>query len=157
MSVETLKLIAELQAAISELTWMSESDYPWRVLVAADALALLDDKTQVSLTDQPLKPYLQGVSVEPALAVAPEPSTLATQATVVDVDAFFAPATQIQAGDGPEERAIAQRYQQLVQWLKAHLTNLTVYRQGDREIDIYILGQTPEGQIMGLQTRAIET
>lgn len=157
MSLETLDLITTLQAAIAGLTWMSESDYPWRVLVAADTLALLGDQLPLPLTEQPLTPYLQGVPVEPALAVAPEPVTLATQATPVDVDAFFAPAIQIPAGYGPEEQAIAQRYQQLAQWLKARLTNLKVYRQGDREIDIYILGQTPDGHILGLQTKAVET
>jgi len=44
-----------------------------------------------------------------------------------------------------------------VETLKSHLTDIKVYRLGERSIDVYIAGKTPSGDLAGLSTKVIET
>lgn len=52
---------------------------------------------------------------------------------------------------------IAQRYRDLVDILQAHLMGITVYRLGEVEIAVYIIGQALDGTYVGLTTTVIET
>jgi hypothetical protein len=76
---------------------------------------------------------------------------------VLAVDDFFAGATEDQDWFGDEERAIAARYRELVALLKQHLSDLTVYQVGEVTLDVYVVGRTPEGELLGLATQASET
>jgi hypothetical protein len=49
------------------------------------------------------------------------------------------------------------RFQNLVSILKQNLSQLQVYRVGDRSIDVYIVGVTPGGDWAGLATKLVET
>ncbi len=53
--------------------------------------------------------------------------------------------------------AECKRYQRLVKLLQTHLTDLKVYRLGEVEIDVYVLGKTESGAIAGLATISVET
>jgi len=133
------KLMETLQAAIAGLQWMSESDYPftvchWQQQNNSKAEAFTSAKL-LQFTEHP-----EGTPVE---TMAPE--------------AFFAVNTQVQDWQSQEERAIAARYQTLLETLKHYLSDLTVYRVGEVEIDVYIIGKTQAGTFAGLATKVVET
>ncbi|MGB7413929.1 MAG: GNAT family N-acetyltransferase, partial [Thermosynechococcaceae cyanobacterium] len=130
------ELIGRLRDAITNLDWTSEADYP------------LELQVWESPSSEPLT-----TAYVLALTNAPPESTL----TEVDFAAFFEPAIQCQDWYGEEEVAIAQRYQRLVNLLQTELNTLQVFKVGEQEIDIYIVGRTPTNQCLGVTTKAIET
>lgn len=127
-------LVQQLQQATEGLFWPSETDAEFEIV----AWPNLNQITVENLRDR--------------LNLDPETPILCQ-----DFYRFFQPVTQEQAWHNAEERAERERYQALVELLQANLTNLQVFRVGEVEIDIYILGQTPEGQVLGLYTQAVET
>ncbi len=127
-------LLSALQSASSDLTWMSESDYPFESFCWEDSTDL-DDQKILQLTEQPADAAIEAV----------------------DLDRFFEGATQPQDWQGEEELAIVQKYQNLVTTLKDHLIEPKVYRIGNIEVQIYVVGQTPAGNLAGLKTVSIET
>jgi hypothetical protein len=52
---------------------------------------------------------------------------------------------------------MVQRFQNLVSVLKQNLSQLQVYRVGNTNIDAYIVGVTPGGELAGLSTKLVET
>ncbi|WP_218081046.1 nuclease A inhibitor family protein [Anthocerotibacter panamensis] len=122
-----------LEQASAGLLWMSESEYPFEVFVWDT-----EELTPAQL-----------------LARTDHPEGTALQIT--DLDTFFAEATRAQDWHGPEEEATVGRYRQLVQTLQANLTDLQVYRVGEVECAVYIVGKTPEGTLAGLATKMVET
>ncbi|MDZ8236629.1 MAG: nuclease A inhibitor family protein, partial [Nostoc sp. ChiQUE01a] len=56
-----------------------------------------------------------------------------------------------------EEKASVNKFQALVQTLKENLSNLQVYRLGHKEVDVYIVGQTPTVNLAGISTQVVET
>ncbi|MEC4805076.1 MAG: nuclease A inhibitor family protein [Jaaginema sp. PMC 1079.18] len=127
-------LTQQLQQATEGLFWPSETDAEFEIVTWPD----LDNLTVETVRDR--------------LNLDPETPILCQ-----DFYRFFQPVTQEQAWHNAEERAERERYQVLVEFLNANLSNLQVFRVGEVEIDIYILGQTPERQTLGLQTQAVET
>ncbi|BAY19983.1 nuclease inhibitor homolog (plasmid) [Anabaenopsis circularis NIES-21] len=73
------------------------------------------------------------------------------------VDDCFQVAITEEDWHGEEEKAIVKQFQSLVQILKDNLSNLQVYRLGKIEIDVYIVGETPTGNLAGIATKIIET
>ncbi len=51
----------------------------------------------------------------------------------------------------------ADRYRALRKSLESLLKNPRVLRIGARTVDVYIVGQTPRGDVAGLHTQSIET
>lgn len=135
MNDETSTLITRLKEATAGLLWMSEIDAPLEVIHWPPALPDLTTERLLELTDHPLTTPVERIAI----------------------DDFFAGATEEQAWFGEEERAIAQRYQDLVAMLKQSLSHLQGYRVGEVNIDIYIVGQTESGDWVGLATQAVET
>lgn len=129
-------VLETLRQASEGLLWMSESDYPF-------------------------EPVFWGAESIPE----PSPTALLAQTghaadasvQTVELDTFFQWATQEQDWHSGADRAIARRYQTLLETLKQHLHDVTVYRIGEVAIDIYILGKTATGDVAGLATKAIET
>lgn len=74
-----------------------------------------------------------------------------------DFDAFFKRLTEIKDWFGDEEKATAERFQKLRDFLEQNLRSLKVFRVGRIEIDIYVLGLDDEGRIFGIKTQAVET
>jgi hypothetical protein len=129
-----------LAAAVSGLLWLSESDYPfetflWKVPESA--------KSQVEASNILLSILLANV-----------PATQDALIQVVEPDFFFHNVIQASVW---QDQAVVQRYQQLLALLKANLTDLKVYRVGEIEISIYVLGRTSHGNVAGVKTMAIET
>jgi hypothetical protein len=135
MNDEISALIARLQDATTGLLWTSEIDAPLEVIHWSPSVLELTPEQLLKLTHHPL----------------------ATPVKRMAVDTFFAGATEEQDWFGEEERVIAEQYRNLVAILKQSLSNLQVYRVGEVNIDLYILGQTESGDWVGLATQAVET
>lgn len=80
-----------------------------------------------------------------------------TPIKIVGVDDFFQVATTEEDWHEEEEKATVKRFKTLVQELKKNLTNLQVYRLGNKEIDVYVVGQTPAVNLAGISTKVVET
>jgi hypothetical protein len=128
------QLIEELGQATTGLLFMSEADYPFQTFIWKEK----PDVTPEYLREQAGKP------VDATLR----------EVTVKD---FFRAATSEAEWKNAEALALAKRYQALVKWLEENLSDLKVYRVGDIDIMVFILGRSAEGSLIGISTRVIET
>jgi hypothetical protein len=130
----TDSIATQLKQASNGLLCLSETDAPFEVI---------NWQTQGELT--PVK-LLQLTNHPPDA-----PLEMRT------VDEFLAIATQGEDWHDEEERETVKRFQNLVSVLKQNLSQLQVYRVGSIDIDAYIVGMTPSGDLMGLSTKLVET
>jgi Nuclease A inhibitor-like protein len=126
-------ILGTLKQASEGLLYTSESDYPFQVF---------------SWPTIPLSP-------EQVLTQTGHPKNTPVQ--VVGLDKFFAQVTQEKDWYGPEEKATVAKYLQLVETLKSSLKDIQVYRVGETELDVYIVGMTSTGSLAGLSTKLVET
>jgi hypothetical protein len=56
-----------------------------------------------------------------------------------------------------EEKAKAAQFQKLKEVIEATLNDRQVFRVGQTEIDVYLLGKPKEGPRVGLKTKVVET
>ena len=128
------ELIDRLRQLSKGLLWMSESDYPFETIYW---------KNQGNLTKKKLL-QLSG-------------HDLNTLVEVEQLDRFFVLAIKEQDWHEQEKKAEVKRYRVLLDFLKNYLRDIKVYRVGEVEIDIYIVGRTNFRNLAGLSTKAIET
>ena len=136
-SMTVTEFLAALGAAVSGLLFPSESDYP-------------------------LTPYRWvgpgGEDPSPKALLTAEGRPPDTKVTTLSVHELFDPLIDVDNDrHDDEERAAAVRYRALVSLLEENLCDLVVYRVGQVDIDVYILGMHPSGEWLGLKTRVIET
>ena len=136
MTHDCLDLIDQLKQACNKLLWISESEYPFEVFC-------WQNQTASDLTHEKLLDFTH--------------HSTDTIVKTDDFDSFFEVVTQPQDWYGDEEIATMKQYQQLVATLKQRLNNLKVYRLGEINLDIYIVGQTPDSHLAGIATKAVET
>jgi hypothetical protein len=128
------QIIEELKKATEGLLFMSEADYP---------LEPVHLKGRPELDPQYLRELggaAAGASVESG-----------------SVEEFFRAATSEPEWKKGDELALARRHQSLVRLLKENLTELRVYRIGEVNMPVFILGKSGEGNWLGLRTRVVET
>ena len=114
----------------------------------------------MSETDAPLEPFFVEISLRSTLTgVARRIAKRGTRTPIreIDFDDFFEPLTTPHEWDGPKERAAIDRYRRLQAMLKLYLWDLRVYRLGEVDVDIVVVGRTSEGDAAGFHTRALET
>jgi len=70
---------------------------------------------------------------------------------------FFERLTSIKDWFGDEEKATAGKFAALQSLLEKNLRELKVFRVGQIQIDIYVVGLDAEGNLAGIQTKAVET
>ena len=126
--------IDALKQATKGLTYQSESDAPFKTFVWKDGGRLTKQKVLE------LSGHKPGTPVEE-----------------VKVDDFFADLTEGQDWHGADEKKTAERYQNLLQTIKDNLSGAKVYKVGEVNVDIYIVGKTQAGDWAGVQTKAVET
>ncbi|WP_013334519.1 nuclease A inhibitor family protein [Gloeothece verrucosa] len=128
-------LVTKLSKASEGLVYISESDYPYEVIH----------------WDNPNVPLTKDLIAQKANI------SEGTPCSEVAFDDFF----NLDAPDpdwyGEEEKQEAAKQRNLMKIMKDHLTDLKVYRFGEVEIAIYIVGKAANGEIIGLKTTAIET
>jgi hypothetical protein len=134
MTSTNSEIVEQLKRASDGLLFMSESEYPLYVFL------------------------WEGIAPAPPEKVVQQtPHSQDTPVEIVGVDDFFKVATTPKDWHGEEEKASVNKFQALVQTLKENLSNLQVYRLGHKEVDVYIVGQTPTGNLAGISTQVVET
>jgi hypothetical protein len=131
--VTTAAIIDLLKQATRDLLWSSESDYPFEIVT-------WDRDVEMTPT------ALFGKLADPDAAI--ETLSLAD---------LFVPVLIVEDWYEDAELAQVKRYTDLVRTIEAHLADVKVFRVGEVEIAIYIVGKTPDGDIIGLKTHAVET
>ncbi|MGA7952234.1 MAG: nuclease A inhibitor family protein [Gloeobacterales cyanobacterium] len=126
-------ILDTLKQASAGLQYTSESDYPFQVF--SWPLDTLTPKKLLAQTEHPKDTAIQ----------------------LEDFDKFFAQATQEKDWYGPEEKKTVAQYKHLVHTLQTTLRDIQVFRVGQIELDVYIVGKTPEGSFVGLSTKVVET
>ncbi len=118
----------DIAPVIDGLLYMSESDYPFEIVVYPDAgTGAITPEHMLDLLNLPA-------------------DTLVEQRTL---DQFFTDYLLT----GPD----GARYTQMRQVLEKHLTDLTVMRVGEIQVRVMLVGRTMCGEIAGLQTVSVET
>ncbi|AVH68601.1 nuclease A inhibitor family protein [Nostoc sp. 'Peltigera membranacea cyanobiont' N6] len=134
MTKTNSEILEQLKQASDGLLFMSESEYPFEVLLWSDIAPATPEKV-LKLTNHPQD----------------------TPIKIVGFDDFFQVATTVEDWHEEEEKATVKRFQTLVQTLKENLSNVRVYRLGNKEIDAYVVGETPTGDLAGISTQVVET
>jgi hypothetical protein len=75
----------------------------------------------------------------------------------VAFDKFFADLTKEEDWHEEEEKAMVEKYRNLVEVLRAQLSDLKVFRVGETEVTIDVVGKAPSGNWAGVKTAAVET
>lgn len=133
MASRDTALLDTLKQASAGLQYTSESDYPF------DVFSWQTDT----------------LTAEQVLIETKHPENTPVQ--VWDLDKFFDQATEEKDWYGPEDKKTVARYKHLVHTLQTTLSDIQVYRVGEIELDVYIVGKTPEGSLAGLSTKVVET
>lgn len=130
----TENLVPELESACDQLLWRSEADYPFEVAVLASG----------QKTAEPIDELLSQYPAD-------------TPVKTVSLDDFFGQSIVERAWFDSRELELVQRYRNLRDLLETTLDNLQVYRIGDVEIDVYLLGTTEDHGVIGVKTKVVET
>lgn len=146
-----LDTVAALEAAVDGVYYLSESDYPWVVVAFADA---------APVTEANVKDVIAGVYVphDGGPTLEERAIELRTLAQLLD------PLTVPQDWWTDENVMMAAQYQPIRDVLEDNLSNIQVFRLGEQfgdilmgTIDVYVLGETIDGDIVGMWTVAVET
>ncbi|WP_298915400.1 nuclease A inhibitor family protein [uncultured Nostoc sp.] len=127
------EIVEKLKEASTSLLMMSESDYPFEVVQWEGAAPATQEKI-LQLTGS------QDLPVE-----------------VVDLDYLFRNCAFEQEWHNELQKKDVKKFQTLVQTLKDNLSDISVYRVGQTNIDAYIIGQTKDGDLAGVATKLVET
>ncbi|MGB3295899.1 MAG: nuclease A inhibitor family protein [Phormidesmis sp.] len=138
----TSELKAQLEAACKDLWWRSEADYPLTVVwqSAADVSAASDGSSLNSELVRQLMSCDDDAEVEEG-----------------NVEGFFERSLTPHAWHTDEDKARISRLQHLKTLLTTALVNPQVYRCGEAEVSMSVLGRTSEGHVAGVQTTVVET
>lgn len=131
--VTTAEIIDRLKQATTDLLWSSESDYPFEIVSWELGIELTPTDLFSNIYDTDL-------------AIESIPLT-----------DLFEPVLTIEDWYEDAELALVNRYTNLLDSINTNLSEVQVFRVGEVEIDIYIIGKTPTGDIIGLKTLSIET
>ncbi|MBD2297489.1 nuclease A inhibitor family protein [Nostoc sp. FACHB-87] len=132
----TNHVMQKLQQNSHSLLMMSESESPFEVF-------FWSGEGQESLTNQKL------------LQLTNHPAE--TPIEIVELDYFFRNLAEEKEWHDEIQRQDVQKFKSLVQTLKENLSDIKVYRLGRIDIDVYIFGKTPAGDLAGISTKVIET
>lgn len=122
---------AKLEEAAKGLWMMSESDYPFDYFTTE--ATTIDNNLALKLAEKPA-----GTTIE-----------------IITLDHLLRNMMDASRGSVPAEDA--QKFRNLYNVLKQELKDITVYRVGDIQIDVFIIGKTVDGTVVGMKTLLIET
>jgi hypothetical protein len=131
--VTTAEITDLLKKATTDLLWSSESDYPFEIVTW---------DRNVEMTPTALFSKLE----DPHVAIGS-----------ITLNDLFAPVLTVEDWYEEEELAQVKRYQNLLHAIESNLSDVQVFRIGEVEIAIYIVGKTPDGDPIGLKTHVVET
>lgn len=125
--------ITLLKKATRGLTFMSEKDAPFKAVVLGSEPIDADN--------------IAGHLKQPADAAV----------ETMKFDKMFAELTKPEKWHGEDELAYLKKYKHLAETLREHLTDLKVYKVGERILKVAIVGKASDGQWLALTTEALET
>lgn len=130
-------LLSDLKLASEGLLYISETDAPFEPFVWK--------------TDKPLTE----INAQDLLKFAGQK----TDAKVSEkkLEDFFRQPTEMQDWFGDEEKAQVEKYLKLKQLLTTKLKGAKVFKVGEVQIDVYIVGIEAEENLAGVKTKAVET
>ena len=131
--VTTAEIIDRLKQATTDLLWSSESDYPFEIVSWELGIELTPSDLFSNIYDTDLA--IESISLTD----------------------LFEPVLTIEDWYEQTELDLVDRYTNLLDSINNNLSEVQVFRVGEVEIDIYIIGKTPTGDIIGLKTRSVET
>jgi hypothetical protein len=113
----------------------------------------------ISETDHPVIPFLGTAAERVTAEAAADASGVEFREPVetIPFGVFFARLTVERDWFGTEEKEIAARFRALQAALEAELTDISVYRFGQVQIDIVVAGRDKNSRIRGVRTRSVET
>ena len=129
---------AQLENACDDLWWSSESDYPVEVVW----------QSEIEINSE----SAAGVIEQWVSAQHPE-----DKIETVDLSDFFERAIAPKSWHTEEDKAQLLRLKELRDLLVAKLPALQVYRCGEVEIKVYVLGCADNKVLAGIQTTVVET
>ena len=127
------QILAGLGRAAAGLFYMSESDYPFETVCFG-----ISENIGTELLRE-----LAGRGADARVKVMNLEEFLRDAATV-----------ELPRGGGPARPA---SFQDIVRTLRQHLSDIRVYRVGEINIQVFILGKSGSGSWLGLSTRIVET
>jgi Nuclease A inhibitor-like protein len=130
--VTTAEVIDRLTEATVDLLWSSESDYPFELVSWVSGTELSADGLFKDLDD----------------------ADLVESMTLTDL---FEPVLVVEDWYEAAELAQVDRYKDLLRAIEASLADVQVFRVGEVEIGVYIVGRTAAGDLVGLKTYVVET
>ncbi|MEZ4453748.1 MAG: nuclease A inhibitor family protein [Nannocystaceae bacterium] len=141
----------KLDAATAGVTYPSESDYPWTVVTFACAAPVTVDNLKAIIAPV----YVPHQGEAPLAERKIEPRTIAQ---------LFDPLTVPKDWWSDYEFMQAESYTAIRAVLEDNLSDLQVFRLGEEDggilsgaIDVYVLGSTGDGDLVGMWTVSIET
>lgn len=132
--VPKVNLSEQIKTAASGLWYMSETDAEIIPFTGSKA----DSVTKENLLNQIGKP----------------PDTPVEER---DFEEIFARLTKLEDWFGDEEKATAAKFAALKELLETNLTDLKVFKVGQIQLDVYFVGLGKDGNLAGIQTKAVET
>lgn len=131
--VTTAIIIDRLKQATIDLLWSSESDYPFEIVT-----------------------WKQGIEMTPtALFGSGDDADRSIES--ITLTELFAPVLTVEDWYEAAELKQVDRYTELFHAIESNLAEVQVFRVGEVEIAIYIIGKTPTGDLVGLKTHTVET
>lgn len=128
--------ISKLETAAEGLRFRSESDYPF-------------DAVRWTKADIP------ELSKAPMLAALGKPAE--TRFEEITLEHLFRNVSKVEDWQDDDVKEEVVRYQGLMKALRENLAGVRVFRVGTIEIDVYILGESADGDWAGLHTMVVET
>jgi len=128
------EIMAEIEEAAAGLLLMSEADYP-------------PEPLRLEGADEPDPVRLRELAGEAADAPV----------EVRGLEEFFRAAASEPPWKAGVELALARRFQNLVRTLRENLADVRVYRVGEINMPVYVIGKSSSGSWIGLSTRVVET
>lgn len=114
-----------------------------------------------SETDAPLEPFAwqnikdSSFSTEKLLLATRHKRDIPVEG--LELAEFFAPVTRVEEWMDDSEKLTSERFQALRETLEGLLTDISVYRVGVVNVDVYIVGRTEDGYYAGISTKLVET
>ncbi|MCF2145120.1 nuclease A inhibitor family protein [Desmonostoc muscorum LEGE 12446] len=131
----TNEISEKLKLSSADLLMISESDYPFEVVLWTGQAQSLTTQKLLQLTNHPQD----------------------SQVEEIELDYLFRNCAYEKEWHDEQQKQNVKKFQTLVQTLQNNLNEIKVYRIGTINIDVYILGKTPSGDLAGLSTKVVET
>jgi hypothetical protein len=129
------EITAKLKDASSGLVMPSESDYPFEPFLWSGTKESLTPEKILELTNHP-----QNSPVE-----------------TVDLPYLFRNLAQEQEWHDEQQKENVGKYCKLLEVLESNLSDIQVFRVGEINIDVYVVGKIESGDLAGLATKVVET